>query len=157
MDNTAPLSWDEQKYTVFLSGVGAGAGSSIFGFLTRSTLPEERAGIFAAIMACRQAGLLIGQFLSSLSHLSSPCSVFWWNIRHREGSFGFDVRFDLRGEEAIQQNHLGAQLVSCARPPFVLSLKLFLPSLQARRSTCSCGCVISNWGPLLWTSTRLLG
>eukprot|EP00064_Thunnus_orientalis_P003207 superscaffoldBa00000254_g3216 len=41
-------------------GIGAGAGSSIFGFLTRSTRPEERAGIFAAIMACRQAGLLVG-------------------------------------------------------------------------------------------------
>ncbi|KAF3699096.1 Major facilitator superfamily domain-containing protein 8 [Channa argus] len=43
-----------------ISGVGAGAGSSIFGFLTRSTRPEERAGVFAAIMACRQAGLLVG-------------------------------------------------------------------------------------------------
>uniref|UniRef100_A0A667YXH7 Major facilitator superfamily domain containing 8-like 2 n=1 Tax=Myripristis murdjan TaxID=586833 RepID=A0A667YXH7_9TELE len=43
-----------------VAGVGAGAGSSIFGFLTRSTQPEERAGIFAAIMACRQAGLLLG-------------------------------------------------------------------------------------------------
>ncbi|KAM4727637.1 major facilitator superfamily domain-containing protein 8 isoform 1-T1 [Anableps anableps] len=43
-----------------VAGVGAGAGSSIFGFLTRNTLPEERAGIFAAIMACRQAGLLVG-------------------------------------------------------------------------------------------------
>ncbi|KAM4727638.1 major facilitator superfamily domain-containing protein 8 isoform 2-T2 [Anableps anableps] len=43
-----------------IAGVGAGAGSSIFGFLTRNTLPEERAGIFAAIMACRQAGLLVG-------------------------------------------------------------------------------------------------
>uniref|UniRef100_A0A674ESQ5 Major facilitator superfamily domain containing 8-like 2 n=1 Tax=Salmo trutta TaxID=8032 RepID=A0A674ESQ5_SALTR len=43
-----------------LPGIGAGAGSSIFGFLTRSTRPEERAGVFAAIMACRQAGLLIG-------------------------------------------------------------------------------------------------
>ncbi|XP_072220631.1 major facilitator superfamily domain-containing protein 8 [Leuresthes tenuis] len=43
-----------------VAGIGAGAGSSIFGFLTRSTLPEERAGIFAAIMACRQAGLLVG-------------------------------------------------------------------------------------------------
>ncbi|CAB1325856.1 unnamed protein product, partial [Coregonus sp. 'balchen'] len=42
-----------------VSGIGAGAGSSIFGFLTRSTRPEERAGVFAAIMACRQAGLLI--------------------------------------------------------------------------------------------------
>ncbi|XP_041848751.1 major facilitator superfamily domain-containing protein 8 [Melanotaenia boesemani] len=44
----------------FVAGIGAGAGSSIFGFLTRSTLPEERAGIFAAIMACRQVGLLVG-------------------------------------------------------------------------------------------------
>uniref|UniRef100_A0A8C2WW81 Major facilitator superfamily domain containing 8-like 2 n=1 Tax=Cyclopterus lumpus TaxID=8103 RepID=A0A8C2WW81_CYCLU len=43
-----------------VAGVGAGGGSSIFGFVTRSTKPEERAGIFAAIMACRQAGLLVG-------------------------------------------------------------------------------------------------
>ncbi|TNM97934.1 hypothetical protein fugu_014180 [Takifugu bimaculatus] len=43
-----------------VAGVGAGAGSSIFGFLTRSTRPEERAGIFAAVMACRQAGLVVG-------------------------------------------------------------------------------------------------
>uniref|UniRef100_A0AAV2JUP2 Major facilitator superfamily (MFS) profile domain-containing protein n=1 Tax=Knipowitschia caucasica TaxID=637954 RepID=A0AAV2JUP2_KNICA len=43
-----------------VAGIGAGAGSSIFGFLTRTTQPEERAGIFAAIMACRQAGLLVG-------------------------------------------------------------------------------------------------
>ncbi|XP_062261014.1 major facilitator superfamily domain-containing protein 8 [Platichthys flesus] len=43
-----------------VAGVGAGAGSSIFGFLTQSTRPEERAGIFAAIMACRQVGLLVG-------------------------------------------------------------------------------------------------
>ncbi|XP_056149717.1 major facilitator superfamily domain-containing protein 8 [Lampris incognitus] len=43
-----------------VAGIGAGAGSSIFGFLTRSTRPEERAGVFAAIMACRQVGLLIG-------------------------------------------------------------------------------------------------
>lgn len=39
----------------------------------------------------------------------------------------------------------------------ISSLKRFLLSLQGRRSTCSCGCVISNWGPLLWTSIRLLG
>ncbi|KAK1879787.1 Major facilitator superfamily domain containing protein 8 [Dissostichus eleginoides] len=43
-----------------VAGVGAGAGSSVFSFLTRSTRPDERAGIFAAIMACRQAGLLVG-------------------------------------------------------------------------------------------------
>uniref|UniRef100_A0A3P9AP70 Major facilitator superfamily (MFS) profile domain-containing protein n=1 Tax=Esox lucius TaxID=8010 RepID=A0A3P9AP70_ESOLU len=43
-----------------VAGVGAGVGSSIFGFLTRSTRAEERAGVFAAVMACRQAGLLIG-------------------------------------------------------------------------------------------------
>ncbi|KAJ3594880.1 hypothetical protein NHX12_004185 [Muraenolepis orangiensis] len=43
-----------------VAGVGAGAGSSIFGFLTRCTRAEERAGVFAAIMAFRQAGLLIG-------------------------------------------------------------------------------------------------
>ncbi|KAM9789566.1 major facilitator superfamily domain-containing protein 8 [Neosynchiropus ocellatus] len=43
-----------------IAGIGAGAGSSIFGFLTRSTRPQERASIFAAIMAGRQVGLLIG-------------------------------------------------------------------------------------------------
>uniref|UniRef100_A0A8C6SEJ1 Si:ch211-38m6.6 n=1 Tax=Neogobius melanostomus TaxID=47308 RepID=A0A8C6SEJ1_9GOBI len=43
-----------------VAGVGAGAGSCIFGFLTRTTRPDERAGIFAAIMACRQVGLLVG-------------------------------------------------------------------------------------------------
>lgn len=43
-----------------VAGIGTGAGSSIFGFLTRSTSPEDRATVFAAVMACRQAGLLIG-------------------------------------------------------------------------------------------------
>ncbi|XP_030631780.1 major facilitator superfamily domain-containing protein 8 [Chanos chanos] len=43
-----------------VAGIGAGAGSSIFGFLTRTTVSEERARVFAAVMACRQAGLLIG-------------------------------------------------------------------------------------------------
>ncbi|XP_070688672.1 major facilitator superfamily domain-containing protein 8 [Pempheris klunzingeri] len=43
-----------------VAGIGTGAGSSIFGFLTVSTAPEDRATVFAAVMACRQAGLLIG-------------------------------------------------------------------------------------------------
>ncbi|XP_021177182.2 uncharacterized protein mfsd8l1 [Fundulus heteroclitus] len=43
-----------------VAGIGTGAGSSIFGFLTRSTSSEDRATVFAAVMACRQAGLLIG-------------------------------------------------------------------------------------------------
>ncbi|XP_031430200.1 major facilitator superfamily domain-containing protein 8-like [Clupea harengus] len=43
-----------------IAGIGTGAGSSIFGFLTRSTAPEDRSTVFAAVMACRQAGLLIG-------------------------------------------------------------------------------------------------
>ncbi|KAM6938119.1 major facilitator superfamily domain-containing protein 8 isoform 1-T3 [Lycodopsis pacificus] len=43
-----------------VAGIGTGAGSSIFGFLTRSTSPDDRATAFAAVMACRQAGLLIG-------------------------------------------------------------------------------------------------
>ncbi|KAG9351191.1 hypothetical protein JZ751_025081 [Albula glossodonta] len=44
----------------FVAGIGTGAGSSIFGFLTRSTAPDDRATVFAVVMACRQAGLLIG-------------------------------------------------------------------------------------------------
>ncbi|XP_017543349.1 uncharacterized protein mfsd8l1 isoform X1 [Pygocentrus nattereri] len=43
-----------------VAGIGIGAGSSIFGFLTRNTAPEDRSTIFAVVMACRQAGLLIG-------------------------------------------------------------------------------------------------
>ncbi|XP_036443295.1 major facilitator superfamily domain-containing protein 8 [Colossoma macropomum] len=43
-----------------VAGIGTGAGSSIFGFLTRNTAPEDRSTIFAIVMACRQAGLLIG-------------------------------------------------------------------------------------------------
>ncbi|KAF3690808.1 Major facilitator superfamily domain-containing protein 8 [Channa argus] len=43
-----------------VAGIGTGAGSSIFGFLTRCTAPEDRATVFAAVMASRQAGLLIG-------------------------------------------------------------------------------------------------
>ncbi|XP_066477659.1 major facilitator superfamily domain-containing protein 8-like [Tiliqua scincoides] len=43
-----------------VAGVGTGAGASIFGYLTRSTTSQERATVFAAVMACRQVGLLIG-------------------------------------------------------------------------------------------------
>ncbi|XP_061493419.1 major facilitator superfamily domain-containing protein 8-like [Rhineura floridana] len=43
-----------------VAGVGTGAGASIFGYLTRSTSFQERATVFAAVMACRQVGLLIG-------------------------------------------------------------------------------------------------
>ncbi|XP_067392532.1 major facilitator superfamily domain-containing protein 8-like [Emydura macquarii macquarii] len=43
-----------------VAGVGTGAGASIFGYLTRSTPSQERATVFAAVMACRQVGLLIG-------------------------------------------------------------------------------------------------
>lgn len=43
-----------------VAGIGTGAGSSIFGFLTRNTAPEDRSTVFAVVMACRQAGLLIG-------------------------------------------------------------------------------------------------
>lgn len=52
-----------------LSGVGAGAGSSVFGFLTRSTRPEERAAVFAAVMACRQVGLVVGEFDRRMAEL----------------------------------------------------------------------------------------
>ncbi|KAJ8418863.1 hypothetical protein AAFF_G00003620 [Aldrovandia affinis] len=43
-----------------VAGIGTGAGSSIFGLLTRSTTPDDRATVFAVVMACRQVGLLIG-------------------------------------------------------------------------------------------------
>lgn len=82
-----------------ISGVGAGAGSSIFGFLTRSTRPEERAGIFAAIMACRQAGLLVGQFLLSSSYRRqgrhfTTASVFV--EKYQTLGMIFDIQFQLR-------------------------------------------------------------
>ncbi|XP_048397530.1 uncharacterized protein LOC125457409 isoform X1 [Stegostoma tigrinum] len=43
-----------------VAGIGTGAGACIFGYLTRSTTTEERATVFAVVMAARQAGLLIG-------------------------------------------------------------------------------------------------
>ncbi|XP_072264493.1 major facilitator superfamily domain-containing protein 8-like [Pyxicephalus adspersus] len=43
-----------------VAGVGAGAGASIFGYLTRHSNSKERVPVFAMAMACRQAGLLIG-------------------------------------------------------------------------------------------------
>ncbi|KAM4771344.1 major facilitator superfamily domain-containing protein 8-like [Rhinophrynus dorsalis] len=43
-----------------VAGVGSGSGSSIFGYLTRSSSSKERIPVFAMAMACRQAGLLIG-------------------------------------------------------------------------------------------------
>ncbi|XP_061832002.1 major facilitator superfamily domain-containing protein 8 [Nerophis lumbriciformis] len=43
-----------------VAGIGTGAGSCIFGLLTRSTPPEDRSTVFAAVMVCRQVGLLIG-------------------------------------------------------------------------------------------------
>ncbi|KAJ8374271.1 hypothetical protein SKAU_G00048510 [Synaphobranchus kaupii] len=43
-----------------VAGIGTGAGSSIFGFLTRTTASKDRATVFAVVMACRQIGLLIG-------------------------------------------------------------------------------------------------
>lgn len=54
---------DVFSWFVCFPGIGAGVSSSIFGFLTRSTAPEDRATVFAAFMACRQAGLVIGQCL----------------------------------------------------------------------------------------------
>uniref|UniRef100_A0A8C5DVB6 Uncharacterized LOC114461822 n=1 Tax=Gouania willdenowi TaxID=441366 RepID=A0A8C5DVB6_GOUWI len=44
----------------FVAGMGAGVNSAIFGFLTRVTSPVDRSTVFAGVMACRQAGLLIG-------------------------------------------------------------------------------------------------
>ncbi|MBN3293180.1 MFSD8 protein, partial [Polypterus senegalus] len=43
-----------------VAGIGTGAGASIFGYLTRATAPVDRSAVFAAVMACRQTGLLIG-------------------------------------------------------------------------------------------------
>ncbi|XP_048460337.1 uncharacterized protein mfsd8l1 [Rhincodon typus] len=43
-----------------VAGIGTGAGACIFGYLTRSTTTEERATVFAVVMAARQAGLLVG-------------------------------------------------------------------------------------------------
>ncbi|XP_044148229.1 major facilitator superfamily domain-containing protein 8-like isoform X2 [Bufo gargarizans] len=43
-----------------VAGVGAGAGASIFGYLTRCSSSRDRIPVFAMAMACRQAGLLIG-------------------------------------------------------------------------------------------------
>uniref|UniRef100_A0A3Q1H3Q3 Major facilitator superfamily domain-containing protein 8-like n=1 Tax=Acanthochromis polyacanthus TaxID=80966 RepID=A0A3Q1H3Q3_9TELE len=54
----------------FVAGIGSGIGSSIFGVLTRCTAPEDRANVFATVMACRQAGLLIGPAFNIFLRLS---------------------------------------------------------------------------------------
>uniref|UniRef100_A0A8C5N3M3 Major facilitator superfamily (MFS) profile domain-containing protein n=1 Tax=Leptobrachium leishanense TaxID=445787 RepID=A0A8C5N3M3_9ANUR len=43
-----------------VAGIGAGAGASIFGYLTHTSSSQDRVPVFAMAMACRQAGLLIG-------------------------------------------------------------------------------------------------
>ncbi|KAJ6653846.1 hypothetical protein lerEdw1_008643 [Lerista edwardsae] len=60
-----------------IAGVGTGAGASIFGYLTRSTSSQERATVFAAVMACRQVGLLIGP----------ACNLFLRLCNFRVGPF----------------------------------------------------------------------
>ncbi|XP_062848905.1 major facilitator superfamily domain-containing protein 8 [Trichomycterus rosablanca] len=60
-----------------VAGIGTGAGSSIFSFLTRTTVPEERARVFAAVMASRQAGLLFGP----------ACNIFLRLCNFRLGPF----------------------------------------------------------------------
>uniref|UniRef100_A0A4W5PMP6 Major facilitator superfamily (MFS) profile domain-containing protein n=1 Tax=Hucho hucho TaxID=62062 RepID=A0A4W5PMP6_9TELE len=47
-----------------VAGVGTGAGSSIFGFMSRCTAHEDRSTVFASVMACRQVGLMIGPALN---------------------------------------------------------------------------------------------
>ncbi|CAH2248490.1 major facilitator superfamily domain-containing 8-like [Pelobates cultripes] len=43
-----------------VAGIGAGAGASIFGYLTRTSSSQDRVTVFAMAMSCRQVGLLIG-------------------------------------------------------------------------------------------------
>ncbi|KAF3835214.1 hypothetical protein F7725_027772, partial [Dissostichus mawsoni] len=62
-----------------VAGIGTGAGSSIFGLLTRSTAPEDRATAFAAVMACRQAGLLI-EVVMLFFHLLQLFMCLLWTL-----------------------------------------------------------------------------
>lgn len=61
-----------------MTGIGTGAGSSIFGFLTRITAPEDRSTVFAAVMACRQAGLLIGGSVALVMLFGPQWSVSYY-------------------------------------------------------------------------------
>ncbi|KAG7277424.1 hypothetical protein CRUP_033379 [Coryphaenoides rupestris] len=86
-----------------VAGVGAGAGSSIFGFLTRCTRADERAGVFAAIMAFRQAGLLIGpafnMFLRLCDFKLGPFVVDKYTSPGGEGEGEGEVLLEMKEEE----------------------------------------------------------
>ncbi|XP_075426959.1 major facilitator superfamily domain-containing protein 8-like [Ascaphus truei] len=60
-----------------VAGVGSGAGASIFAYLTRCFSSKERVTVFAVVMACRQAGLLIGP----------ACNLFLRYCNFRLGPF----------------------------------------------------------------------
>ncbi|MEE6524986.1 hypothetical protein FKM82_024743, partial [Ascaphus truei] len=65
------------KGSLSFSGVGSGAGASIFAYLTRCFSSKERVTVFAVVMACRQAGLLIGP----------ACNLFLRYCNFRLGPF----------------------------------------------------------------------
>lgn len=76
-----------------MTGIGTGAGSSVFGFLTRITAPEDRSTVFAAVMACRQAGLLIGQFVGLIIFIWSSFQLLLNEILYDfYGSRKTDIR-----------------------------------------------------------------
>ncbi|XP_018432027.1 PREDICTED: major facilitator superfamily domain-containing protein 8-like [Nanorana parkeri] len=60
-----------------VAGIGAGAGASIFGYLTQHSSSKDRIPVFAMAMACRQAGLLIGPaFNIFLRYCTFPLGPF---------------------------------------------------------------------------------
>ena len=46
------------------TGIGAGAGAAIFGYLAHTSTTKERTAFFSMFMAARQIGLILGEPLS---------------------------------------------------------------------------------------------
>ena len=46
--------------SLYTTGIGAGAGAAIFGYLAHTSTRKERTGFFSMFMAARQIGLILG-------------------------------------------------------------------------------------------------
>ncbi|CAF97546.1 unnamed protein product [Tetraodon nigroviridis] len=118
-----------------VAGVGAGAGSSVFGFLTRSTRPEERAAIFAAVMACRQVGLLVGPAFNLFLRLCDfKVGPFVVNKYTSPGVRGYA---DNPSPDAVWEPHAGISIRSHFPCSEENSEKLQFPFTTCSCPTCS--------------------
>ena len=54
-------------YLVFAPGIGIGAGAVLFGDIARTSTKKERTAVFTLYMSTRQFGLILGEYIATLS------------------------------------------------------------------------------------------